>query len=398
MRETPTVTNARHSRRQQEQKRALEIAGKRNDREDPLNANNDTRKPMVIALVALMRLLFSVALILLAVKLSYLAGLGMHTLVEEAAALKWVTAAATTMAGGAIVIAVQSFPEVIGALPEFLRSFVEADWRKYLTRCWGLIKPLIASVLILTFAAVFVVQEAERISIEVVDVKALARDLAKGITHPIEEKISKLPDEGQTKRLVGNVMEEREYTRERALLLDNLRGLSTAGGTYHFARFAVLFPTASPLKGTTPENLDLGNVRFEQGVTLENKGRALVDRVVKAMIPCGATRKVELIIEGYASSAPFTNFEAHSEALNLEAANQRGKNLKAAIETAIGADFLDRFEISLITHPSLDAMQQVRGFNDRPDGVVRDDARPQDLMTRAAHIKIAHAGGCAPIP
>ena len=357
-----------------------------------MGAAADTRHPAVIVLVALIRVLLSAVLIYLAVRLSICAGHGIHSLVEAAAALKWVTAAATTMAGGAIVIAVQAFPNVLGALPRFGRSLGQRDWTEYVVGCWGVIKPMLASVLILTFATVFVAQEVERISVEVIDHGKLADQ----VTEPILERVAELPR--QMSGALTDAMSGLEYTRERALLLDNLQRLRTGGrvGVYHFARFALMFPTARLPQGTTPENLDLNNVLFEEGVSLDDAGRALVARVVKAMIPCGATRRIEMMVEGYASSEPFQNFEAHSDDLNLEVANQRGENVKAAIESAIGSDSRDRFKVDLVTHESLIDMERVREFNDRPGGTVGDSPLPQDLMTRSAHIKITHAGDCAP--
>lgn len=355
-----------------------------------MSDNGQDTKHAAEIVVAGLRLLLSAALIFAAVWVSALAGDGVQSLVAEAEALKWVTAAATTMAGAAIVIAVQSLPDFLGALPRFARSLPESDWPEYAAACWGVIKPLIAPSVIIAFAAVFVAEEAQR----VVPVKPDYDTLARKMAAPILDEVAKLPDRLADR--VGDAMSDHGYTTERGDLLENLRLLDTSGGAYHFARFAVLFSTARLADGTTPENLDLNDVRFRDGVVIDDAGLTLVDRIINAMSPCGRTRKIELTVEGYASSEPFAGFEAQSDDLNVEVANQRGRNLRTAIENAVGdTDMQDRFQIELVTYRSLAEMESVRGFNDRPLGVASMRALAQDVMTRAAHIKIAHAGDCA---
>ena len=105
-----------------------------------------------------------------------------------------------------------------------------------------------------------------------------------------------------------------------------------------------------------------------------------------------------MTVEGYASSQPFADVdERESNLLNLRVANERGRSVERALNDEIARRKLEgRFDVRLVEFESLDEMKRFRQFDDRPGGRgVGDSRAPQDMLTRAAHIRVTDAGDCA---
>ena len=187
----------------------------------------------------------------------------------------------------------------------------------------------------------------------------------------------------------------------------------------YWARIPVLFERAAFNEDAVRvDALTVNRTDFEEGITYHAKGTELNDdlkslgpvgnnyilrRVVNALAPCGSVDNfVELRIEGYASSMPFERRKIdagqpylHSDELNLITANERAETVKQELQ-----ELIDDYEAPIkITETKvwkdLDEMKEARGFNDRPRGQGLDqDAPPQDLLTRSAHIFVVDPGDC----
>lgn len=195
------------------------------------------------------------------------------------------------------------------------------------------------------------------------------------------------------------------FTSERAALLDRLAIMSPRA-EHSVARFPVLFNAADlgPL-GTLPEIPDVAEVEYGLGVQYDaDRNANVIEELVTALAPCAGNGpdRVLLRVEGYASSQPFRNEEGavlpNSNELNVHLANERRRVVEGLLRQAItdqgvqGRLVLDDVPNYAVLNEMIDA----REFNDRPSGQEPSaEAPPQDVFTRAAHIKVLHPGLCA---
>lgn len=186
------------------------------------------------------------------------------------------------------------------------------------------------------------------------------------------------------------------YTRQRATFLDRL------GTDYYFARFPILFVAGTPA-GDVESGFEATEVEFQEGADYDADANGdLVARVVEALIPCGAgdgSRPVRLRVEGYASSAPFSGFdEVESLRLNVLLANERRRAVADALEAEISRREAET-RVEVLEAPDygrIEEMERDREFNDRPNGTTAGEGgMAQDLLTRAAHIKVLDPARCA---
>lgn len=195
------------------------------------------------------------------------------------------------------------------------------------------------------------------------------------------------------------------FTTERAALLDRL-AIESPRAEHYIARFPVLFEAADlGPPGALPEIPDVAEVEFGPGVQYDaNRNANVIGALVTALAPCAGNGpdRVELRVEGYASSQPFRNEEGavlhNSDELNVHLANERRRVVEGLLRLAIADEGVqNRMVLAEVpNYAGLDEMIGDREFNDRPGGLeVVAEAPPQDMFTRAAHIKVLHAGLCA---
>ena len=193
----------------------------------------------------------------------------------------------------------------------------------------------------------------------------------------------------------------KEIKKQHAELFDRL---DSQQGNYDYARFPVFFDVAR-LKDESDivRETDISKVEFSDGTKyIPNNKYDLVRTLVASLVPCGTLETpVNLKVEGYASSEPFKDKSrvplAASDELNLHVANQRRRNVEAALRKEI-MDLKVEGRIVVTTgkdYDNLEQMETSRGFNDRPNEVDSGNGEPeQDLFTRTAHIKILNLAKC----
>lgn len=280
------------------------------------------------------------------------------------------------------MVLVQALPTLAEGLVEFLRSVVDRPWQRFRTACWAVAKPVFVPVALVVFAATYVAVETKEPLLDGIrgELAVLRKELLKPETDVLAG--------------IANAMEQHGYTTERAKLLDNLRNESR----FHFARFPVLFEAARLATGIDAAASDVNRVAFRAGLALDEAAEKAIGQLVQALGPCGRHRKVHLIVEGYASSQPFRDMDdGRSDLLNLQVANARGRAVTVEIQDIVRGKELDgHFEIVQRQYKSLDEMRRFRQFDDRPRGApTGTEDYAQDLLTRAAHIRIVDAGDCA---
>ena len=354
------------------------------------------QKDVVKGVTAVCRVVLAVIVLVATICLVWCLGLQIYRWLDaQGAALKWLTAAVTAAAGGSVVVAAQALPTFLENLTRLMRSLVCA-WSEFGLACWAIVKTSFAPVLLFVFATVFIAEEAIRVP--VIDQDALIRRMDQKLIGPMRNDIKRVPQEVAGK--IGGAMTDQGYTPERATLLDHLALLyATKPIGYYIARFPILFEGARLPEGLDVNDVDVSRVEFASGVQVSKEGGDLIKNLVKALAPCGeGDRRVGFRVEGYASSQPFQGFSPEdSKTLNLRAARTRGKNVRDALDAAI-SEWPDRFNtVDLAKYSDLEDMEVAREFDDRSGvlGQLLGKALEQDVMTRAAHIKVMHAGACA---
>lgn len=191
------------------------------------------------------------------------------------------------------------------------------------------------------------------------------------------------------------------YTAPRAERLD-LINVGPPNPEGYLASFPVTFEGGKLPQDVELSDIDFRHVEFERGLGFAPDPKETILGLVEALAPCGSPEdRVRLRVEGYASSQPFPDIDRiDSDKLNVRLANERGERVARVVEEALNEHDPDdsRFgglEIAVYGH--LWQMERARRFNDRPAGSMEDEttAPPQDFLTRAAYIKVTHAGSCA---
>ena len=212
------------------------------------------------------------------------------------------------------------------------------------------------------------------------------------------------------KEQVIEALEDQEYTRERAVVLDLLPSLQDS---FIYARIPIFFNVADldPDHGDVIDSED----DFRDGVSYTDdmyEHKVSVEELVDRLKPCGTKdTPVRLRVEGYASSKPFQvsndNERKESDRLNVIVANLRRNSVEEALQTKIDDEKLGQV-VKLAKgkdYESIKEMKLFRRFNDRPSEDTttsecsESDANshrscPQDLFTRSAHILILDLGKC----
>ena len=269
-------------------------------------------------------------------------------------------------------------------------SIPRPAWSTFFGSTWDLSKTLMMPGLVTVFALVFV-----------------GEHIAEQVTDPPKSPLATQIDElhavvdSRLKQIEGNIkdgtvymaaLDTQGYTTERAQQLDRI-DIELDRSNYYFARFPIAFE---------PGDLNDKGSAFVRGAEYDPiKNLDIVAKLVDALIPCASVNDpVKLRVEGYASSEPFfnTTVEVSSEDLNLRLANERRHSVKEALVAAIDAAGLagaqHRFlVVEADDYRTIDEMEADREFNDRPtsEGPYR---RPQDFLTRTAHVKVMSAGTC----
>ena len=284
----------------------------------------------------------------------------------------WVRVGLGGLAGATLLVLVQSIVQLPNRIADLIRSLPQRPWEEFRRRSLGVAEIVLVPGLCLLFA-MGLGKEASDSS------KAEAASIA-------------LEQTRKAMRLQG-------YTAQRASRLDSI-GVGTRGSNDYFARFPVAFLGSELPKGAATGDIDLDDVEFERGVKFTSQPDALLAGLVEALSPCGSPkRKVRLRIEGYASSQPFPGIgRDQSVRLNVRLANQRARRVAEVLAGVLEAnrEAPERFDdLDVAVYGELWEMERDRQFNDRPFGTASQEARPQDFLTRAAHIKVMDAGNCA---
>ena len=264
----------------------------------------------------------------------------------------------------------------------------------FLSSTLDLSKTLVMPGLVTVFALVFV---GEHVAEQVIDVPGPDVDpdpvsaRIEALEVAMDARFEIIENNMQGTRLQA-ALDAQGYTPERAERLDRI-GPQAGGSDYYFARFPIGFEAG---------DLNEEGTAFIRGTAYDPEDNSdLLARLVDALIPCGAVEDpVILRVEGYASSEPFQNTTADvtSEHLNLRLANERRRSVKEALDAAVAAtgfaDARNRIPVTEADdYRTIDDMEADREFNDRPAG--EDSNRlAQDLLTRAAHVKVLSPGTC----
>ena len=285
---------------------------------------------------------------------------------------------------------IQDAFDLVPKMKTVVASLPSPAWSTYFDSAWDLAKTLIMPCVVTVFAMVFV---GEHIVDQVTDPQP----------SPLAAQIDELRTDlgSRLDRIEGNIedtstymaaMETQGYTTERAQRLDRI-STEPVPTDYYFARFPISFgPGSLNDEGTT----------FVSGAVYDPvRNLDIVARLVDALIQCGSVDDpVRLRVEGYASSERFTNTMADgiSDDLNLRLANERRRSVKSALVERIAAvGTVDAQRRILVVeaddYHTIDEMEADREFNDRPRGE-GPNRRPQDFLTRAAHVKVMSPGTC----
>ena len=331
--------------------------------------------------VIVLRLLLGLIAVAAAIRLGMYIGQGLDWLVKNMASLEWLSLAAAATAGASIMVAIQALPQLVEGVIELFRSLSLALWSTFGRSLWRLAKPLFAPIVVFSFAASFTLESEPPAP-----------------KFPTPEKIAQMASEKVIEGL-GGAMDNQGYTKARAELMDQLAQREIRN-RYHFARFPLLFDSAKLPDEIDRANVDVNQVPFVVGTSVDESGKRFIKSLVTALGPCGSDRKVELVVEGYASSEAFRDVdEKKSRKLNVRVANARGRSVEKVIVTEIRErGWGERFDVQRLEYQSLEQMKQARQFDDRPLSgratTVTEGPPPQDMLTRAAHIRVKHAGLC----
>ncbi len=269
-----------------------------------------------------------------------------------------------------------------------LESLPMRPWRPFLESAASLSRTLVLPGLVTAFALVFVGGHV-RDQILAPSPSPVSMQI-EATRQALELRLDAI-DRNLVNVDLHDALEARGYTPERAARLD-LVGADDPPSDYYFARFAVAFDPAS---------LNEAGTEFVSGAEYDADANLdLVSRLVNALTPCGAVENpVILRVEGYASSESFGNAaENVSDALNVRLANTRRHAVAAALNAAMAGTGLADAQRRILIEEAEDyrtiaEMRADREFDDRPGGG-NANRLPQDVFTRAAHIKILNLGTC----
>ncbi|MCY4478166.1 MAG: hypothetical protein OXC70_09305 [Gammaproteobacteria bacterium] len=278
---------------------------------------------------------------------------------------------------------------------EIWQSLRSPGWSSFFGSLGGLYRLLALPGIVTVFALVFVGESVREQIIESdasadIDVRIdeLAVTFDSGLAR-IEERLQHLD--------LRVVLTEQGYTKQRADLMENLERVPQLSGgdasEHYVARFPILFEPAS---------LNMANTDLVAGVDAEAvQNPELIEQIATALLPCGAedgADPVILKVEGYSSSEPFAfreNVGSDSDLWNVRTANRRRNTVAVMLENAIGNGNRHRVVVcESEDYASLADMQLEREFNDRPRGQIVGRLA-QDVLTRAAHVKVLHPGLCS---
>jgi hypothetical protein len=338
------------------------------------NPAHQTPSPGRLWTFRIAKLIVTVTVLVVVAAISFcLAVVVSHDLSSDKVLLSLLSGVLGTVVGLSIALT----RKTLGALGELCRWVAAYGWRGFPSRLAILGGAVPATVSSIVFSV------------------ALASHLAssKGPELPLEKEIRM-------------AMEAQGYTAERGRLLDKLRWLGppeTAEVGEEF-RFPVVFERGRIEEGDEAvlalpeEGTDL---RFSAGLGFETvRGRNLITGLLRALGPCGRSGdgRVRIGVQGYASSEPFEGAaEPLSRRLNVQLANERGRlvegHLRAEIRRLKLEDAIDLEGAE--DYKGFGDMEAARRFEDRPGDTPARGNYEQDLLTRAAHIRVLDLGGCA---
>ena len=285
--------------------------------------------------------------------------------------------------------------DLVPKAKELWQSLRSPGWSSFFGSLGGLYRLMALPGIVTVFALVFV-GEGVREQIVGSDPSADIDVRIDNLADTIDSGLARVEDSIQHLDL-RVVLSEQGYTEQRADLLENLVGvpqLSAGDASDHYvARFPILFEAAG---------LNMANTDLVAGVDAEAvQNPELIEQIAAALLPCGAedgADPVILKVEGYASSEPFVfreNVGADSDLWNVRTANRRRNTVALMLQDAIGKENSHRMVVcESDDYASLADMQWERGFNDRPRSL-NAGRLAQDVLTRAAHVKVLHPGLCS---